>query len=154
MVEGFGTIAEVAVTLAGFSGLFFAFQHRAGESFSDSERRALTYLLVASLGATVLGLLPVALGSFTSAPATWVALPVLSGAYLLALEIRLLVGPSSRFPWVRRFFMPLNWLVIALQFSGAAGLVEPSVCYAMGLWWLVLCAAVQFITQVLSSLRS
>jgi hypothetical protein len=154
LVESFGTIAEVAVTLAGFSGLFFAFQHRSGESFSDPERRALTYLLVASLGAAVLGLLPLALGSFVSAPATWVALPLLSGAYLVILEVRLLVGPGSRFPWVRRFFMPLNWLVIALQFTGAAGLIEPSVCFAMGLWWLVLCAAVQFLAQVLSSLRS
>jgi len=94
-----------------------------------------------------------ALGSYVSAAATWVILPLLSAALLLALEIYLLRGSGFRFPRVRRAFLPLNWLVIGLQFAGAGGLLQPSVCF-IGLWWLVVHAATQFLVQVLRSLRS
>lgn len=152
-MENFSTIAEVSVTLAGFSGLFFAFRQRTSQPASPEERRGLAYLLLTSLSAAVLSLLPLSLGSLASQPATWVVLPALSGLVLLYLEIRLMrqigFGRGSRFPRTRAAFVPFNWLMVLLQFAGAASLLPPPLCFGLGLWWLVLHASIQFLMQAL-----
>ena len=52
--ELLSTIAEVAVTLAGFSGVIFALGSRAGGKLTAKEESGLTHMLLTSLFALLL----------------------------------------------------------------------------------------------------
>jgi hypothetical protein len=58
-MSGLDTIAQVAIGLAGFSGVFVALTQRGG--FEPADRFRLQFLLFASMGALFLALLPSAL---------------------------------------------------------------------------------------------
>lgn len=59
--ELLGTIAEVAVTLAGFSGVIFALGSRAGRKLTDKEESGLTHMLLTSFGPVLISLTALAL---------------------------------------------------------------------------------------------
>ena len=50
------TIAQVAVTLAGFSGVVFALGNRAGRSLTAKEESGLTHMLLTSFGPVLISL--------------------------------------------------------------------------------------------------
>jgi hypothetical protein len=80
------SVAEVSVSIAGFSGLFVASSSRSG-SLTRIDRYALIFLLFCSLGATLLALLPFVLMSMTDRPdfAPWFC--AISGAVILSISI-------------------------------------------------------------------
>jgi len=72
-IDGLGAIAEVAIGLAGFSGVFVALTRT--DSFAPPEQVRLSFLLYTSLGALFLSLIPHAL--FTASLSEVVAWRVL-----------------------------------------------------------------------------
>ena len=54
--ELLGTIAEVAVTLAGFSGVIFALGNRSGGKLTAKEESGLTHMLLTSFGPVLISL--------------------------------------------------------------------------------------------------
>jgi hypothetical protein len=157
--EALSGIAEVAVALAGFSGLFAAFRRGRGEQFIESERQALLVMLTASLGAAVLSLAPVPLLLFgISESIVWLIACLSLGIFLAGATIW---GTRSgrtltRFPKVFWVLVALSWSFAVLQFLGVAGLFglpRPAV-FAAGLWWLIFSAAIQFLLQAVAATRS
>ena len=55
------TIAQVAVTLAGFSGVVFALGSRAGRQLSDKEESGLMHMLLTSFGPVLISLIALVL---------------------------------------------------------------------------------------------
>ena len=55
------TIAEVAVTLAGFSGVIFALGNRAGRTLTAKEESGLTHMLLTSFGPVLISLIALVL---------------------------------------------------------------------------------------------
>ena len=143
------TIAEVAITLAGFSGLFVALQRRPNQ-FEEIERFALYYLLLTSLGAAVLALLSMPLSRFTGASALWLC--VISCIYISGLSIwrvwTIVRITHGRYPWVRRILGFLQWAVVVALFLSIANVIDRTAMYFLALWWLVFAAAIQFFRQV------
>lgn len=62
----------------------------------------------------------------------------------------------TRFPMVFWTLTSIAWVVTLLQFVAAAGLLGfPRIAvFALGLWWLVLSAAIQFFVQAVAATRS
>lgn len=63
--ELLSTIAEVAVTLAGFSGVIFALGNRAGGTLTAKEESGLTHMLLTSFGPVLISLFALLLLSST-----------------------------------------------------------------------------------------
>jgi hypothetical protein len=149
------TVAEVAITLAGFSGLFFALQRRPNQ-IENIERFALYYLLLTSLGAAVLALLSMPLSRFTDASALWLC--VISCIYILGLSIwrawTIVRIAHGRYPWARRILGFLQWAIVAALLFSIADVIDRTAMYFLALWWLVFAAAIQFFLQVTYSFGS
>ena len=151
-------IAEVAVALAGFSGLFAAFRRGRGEQFTETERQALLFMIAASLGAAVLSLAPLPLLLF-GIPESIVWLIGCFSLGLFLIVISAWATRSGRLSRFRRLFwslMPLAWGFTVLQFLGVAGLfgLPRAAVFAAGLWWLILMASIQFLAQAVAATRS
>ena len=152
--------AEVAVALAGFSGLFVAFSGRA-RSMASIERYALLYLLFSSLGAVVLALLPYVLMAITQEDTFSDWFCIFSAVVLLSITSwttgsslrRKSMQKRRRYKWIRPILMPLQWIVSLLQLMPLVSDVNPYAVYALALWWLIFSASVQFIIQVASAIR-
>ena len=151
-------IAEVAVTLAGFSGLFAAFRRGRGDQFTDTERHALLFMLTTSLGAAVLSLAPLPLFLFgIPESVVWLIGCFSLGLFLIVISAwATRRGRLSRFPRLFWTIVPLAWGFTMLQFLGVAGLfgLPRAAVFAAGLWWLILTAAIQFIAQAVAATRS
>ncbi len=152
--------AEVAVALAGFSGLFVAFSGR-GRSLAAIERYALLFLLFSSLGAALLAMLPFVLMAATGMDgfAPWyclfpaVVLMVLTW-WISFSRLRRSVAPDKRrYRWIRPIMLPMQWIVALLQFAPLVFGIDPYAIYALALWWMMFAAAVQFIIQVAAATR-
>jgi len=156
--EALSGIAEVAVGLAGFSGLFAAFRRGRGEQFGEGERHALLFMLAVSLGAAVLSLTPIPLLLFGIPESiVWLIACLSLGVFLAGISTwATRLRRLARFP---RLFWPLlslTWGFTILQFLGVAalfGLPRPAV-FASGLWWLIVGAAIQFFAQAVAASRS
>lgn len=152
--------AEVAVALAGFSGLFVAFSGRA-RSMVSIERYALLFLLFSSIGAVVLALLPYVLMAITghSGFSDWFC--IFSAVVMLSLTgwttgsalRRKSMQKRRRYKWIRPILMPMQWLVSLLQLAPLVSDVDAFAMYALALWWLIFAAAVQFVIQIASTIR-
>ena len=89
------TIAEVSVTLAGFSGLAAAFRTRPMRDWAEWERIWFWYIVTWSLGSLLFSLLPGVLGSLgVGPPVGWTLCAV-----FLALFITAAVGLGARRSW-------------------------------------------------------
>lgn len=152
--------AEVAVALAGFSGLFVAFSGR-GRSLAAIERYALLFLLFASLAAALLAMLPFVLMAITGVDgfAPWFCL--FPAVVLILLSWWISFSPlrrgvsrdKRRFRWIRPIMLPLQWTVAILQFTPLVFGFDAYAAYALALWWLMFAAVVQFIIQVAAATR-
>jgi hypothetical protein len=157
--EALSGIAEVAVALAGFSGLFAAFRRGRGEQFVESERQALLFMLTASLGAAVISLAPVPLLLFgISESIVWLIACLSLGIFLASANIWAIRSGRTltRVPKLFWTLVSFSWGFTVLQFLGVAGLFElpRSAVFAAGLWWLIFGAAIQFLIQAVAATRS
>ena len=148
------TIAEIALALAGFSGIVVAFTREPGQ-LTDLESYRLTLLFGPSLGAVFLALLPWALShSGLEGEEIWRLASGIMAAYTVVLVCRL-IGPTRRFLREARDIFDLRLLIpIALghvvnggvQAANALGGfgIRSQAVFVWGLLWLVFHAAHQF----------
>jgi hypothetical protein len=98
------TIAQVAVTLAGFCGLVIAMRTTPTARWHARDTWSLAWMLGTSLGALFLALLPLLLESFgLSKGFLWMlATMIMSGAMLVFASAMALAGRLSREPVIAR----------------------------------------------------
>ena len=151
--EALSTIAQIGLGLAGFTGILVALG-RTGASFSRPEVLRLLLLLVSSLGAMFLALLPFALHeSGVGDAACW----RLSSAILAAFVSGALAYLGYQIQRHRAEFGELfsrtifvvvttgSLAIFVLQIANAVGLGAPrSGPYVFGLLWLLFIASLQF----------
>ena len=156
--ENLSGIAEVAVALAGFSGLFAALRHGGDRVLTEIERNALIRLLTVSLGAAILSLAPTPLLLLGVAePTVWDIGCLLLGAFTVgALAWIAATRPVVRFPKLLWLMLSLTLGVGAFQFGSVADLfaLPSSGVFAAGLWWLIVISALQFLLQAIASTRT
>jgi hypothetical protein len=88
-LENLRTIAEVATTFAGFTGIVVVLGHRSSGAWSASERSTIRILLETSIGTVLFALLPpIILESFSSPFTGWRVSAGLFTAYHLAIVVR------------------------------------------------------------------
>jgi hypothetical protein len=155
--ENLTGIAEIAVALAGFSGLFAALRRGGGHDFSEIERSALVRLLVASLGTTILSFSPIPLLHLGLAePAVWNIGCLLLGTFMTGIILWMAASrPTVRFPKLLWSLLSITLVFAGLQFVSVAGLFAlPGFgVFVAGLWWLIAVSAMQFLLQVIASTR-
>jgi hypothetical protein len=152
--EALSTIAEVGLGLAGFTGILVALG-RSQTAFSKPEVLRLLLLLVSSLGATFLALLPFALHeSGVGGPTCW----RLSSALLAAFTSTSLAYLGYQIQRHRDEFGALfsgtvfvvvttgSLAIVALQLVNAIGpgALPRSGPFVFGLLWLLFIASLQF----------
>lgn len=147
-----GTIAQLGLGLAGFSGIALVLT-RGGSALTRLETDRLGIMLGSSLGATFLGLLPLILPGFrldeTAACRTASAVMAVYTTGFLRYYVSKTLGMRSRAP---ELVTPLPFgLVTAghganllLQIGAVGGLVACVPAYLTGLFWLLFHGAYQF----------
>lgn len=151
-VEVLGTIAQLGIGLAGFSGIVLVLTHGGGE-LTQLEKDRLGFMLGASLGATFLALLPILLSGLPWHPDA--AGRVANGAmaaycvFFLRFYIRAGLAMRAQAPELVKagpfgstaFGHSLN---ILLQVGAAVGLIDSAPAFLLGLTWLLFHGAYQF----------
>src|SRR5687768_15883071 len=145
------TLASVAASLVGFSGLLTAFRASRAD-LTPYDINNIRTLLIYSVSALLFALLPMPLGKTVPAGA-WSALTVLLGANLLFWSVQ-----SPRWmrqkrlrPRSRGLYFGVLWvqaLVGIALVAGAFLLASPSPLYAVGVLWFLVVALLVFVVQV------
>jgi hypothetical protein len=152
--EALSAIAEVGLGLAGFTGILVALG-RSQAAFSRPEMLRLLLLLVSSLGAVFLALLPFALHeSGVEGAACWRLSSVLLAAFTssslayLGYRIQQHRGEFGELFSTAVFVIVTTGsiLIVVLQLVNAVGVGAPprSGPYLFGLLWLLFIASLQF----------
>jgi len=154
----FDVLPEVAVTIAGFAGLIVILR-RSNAGFSPLDQFALYFLLLTSLGAALLGLLPSVINLYVAPNVAPTILCAISGVFLLVLAVwrSIHIYKFRAYPrsiWLRRTLGFLQWLLVVALFLAVAGVLPPDALFATSLWWLVFVAVVQFFIQVVATVRA
>ena len=155
-------LAQVAISLAGFSSILVAFR-RAGERGDWLPEDAFRFraMLQASLTAGLFAALPhVLAGAFPSVEMPWRALALAVGlSQGASLGIALRVGrrtikPSSLNPIVFVAGMGGNAASIVLTLCGAAGWVDAASVYLLTVGWMTAFAGLMFYRLVTAPLAA
>jgi hypothetical protein len=155
------TIAQVAATFIGFTGVIFAIGRYSQGGGSDSERNAVLNLLLPATAALFLAFLPlVAATAFSPGPASW----RICNAVLAAVHLPL-VSSAARLAWRKQLLepIPLRFVLIPGGFVAVAANVVVAIgalpglavlAYVAGLIWFLLISAIQLGTLILSHTRA
>jgi hypothetical protein len=158
-VEAFETLrslSEVAIALAGFTGIVAVLGRRAGGQWDPLEWLRLRMLLETSLGVVFLSLIPVLLHQLEALQgALWrvgnglQALVHVAGIVLLWLRFRKL-EPSQWPPeerWLTAALVPISIAIVLLQGSFVLGKLAPYgfFLFLLGLIYLLAIAALHFV---------
>ena len=155
------TIAQLAMAVTGFAGLISAFRSRQ-RRWDELDLYALRFLLLSSISACLLAMLPMVLlaRELDESPA-WIVCQAALGAWLLLLFVwaqkqQRRKGLRPR----RRFVDAAMWVICVtiglLNLAAPLPAIGPAVrliAYLAGLFWLLLAAILQFVIQIMSSLR-
>jgi hypothetical protein len=144
-VELLQTIAEVAATLAGFSGVVFILGRRSEGRLSAKERSGLFHLLFTACSALVLALaLAAAVVVADGSQAAWRAASGLLGALCLFGSVRAAVeevrgehGLSRVVAWLLPAGGSVLGLACILVALGSFTDLAPAACLACLIWYLV-----------------
>jgi hypothetical protein len=144
------TIAELAVALAGFSGVVVGLRGRAG-GLSPQDRFGMVHILSSSGAAMLFSMLPFALHAAGLEEATaWRATTLALGLFVLvASTLWLLAGrrTAPRFPAIFWTFVASGVLLGATMLATASGAIEYSgSLLPLALIWLLFVAFSQFVT--------
>jgi hypothetical protein len=164
------TIAEVAVTLAGFSGLVVAFQRRDMGSWSPPEFLNFLFLIANSLLVVLFSLLPIPLFLWgLPEHVIWTICSPLMAAYFLgggAIALQSVRRHPREFEQVRPIFpwlyriqwtsVPVAALMAMVLLLSAADVLVPrgQALYVLGLLVLLLFAGNQFVFFVVLGRRA
>lgn len=153
-MDSLGTISELALALAGFSGIVMVFGRRKDTPIAFEGYR-IKMLLLASFGAMFLALTPMVFHHLgLTEPALWIVSNLLMGLFSFLL-LAVFWNPTRRYMRERpnMFYRPLLFALLAgyvLNISGqlitAAGVVplSRSGIFLVGLYWLLMHSAIQF----------
>ena len=128
--EILATIAQVAVTLAGFSGVIFALGNRSGRSLTAKEESGLTHMLLTAFGPVLISLSTlVLLGSGIDAGSAWRISCGFTGIFCFAGSTRAMIDEVKGRHSLPRLFAwvaPIGAQVLgALLLVIAAGYLSP-----------------------------
>ena len=155
------TIAQIAATFVGFTGVIFAIGKYAQGGWSASERNAVVNLLLPATAALFLALFPLVIATgFTTSPAFWrvsnailaiVHLPLVASAARLALRGQLLEPIPLRY-----VLLPLGFLAVAGNVVVVVGAWQSwaALIYVAGLALFLLVSAVQLAMLILAHARA
>ena len=147
--DALSTLAEVAIAIAGFSGIVSVFGRRSSGHWSPAERTRLVGLLIMSFTAVFFSVVPFVLLSIpVSETACWRFLSLLLSASLAVSAVALLriVLPLLRVPVSERgTSLVISAIFIAGGLLAAVGLAVNGV--AFGLVWPYLAAIIWMLVQ-------
>jgi hypothetical protein len=147
------TVAEIAITLAGFIGLIVVFKPVSAAAWSDEERARVVFVLILCSLILLCALLPFALGGLQlSEAAIWGVPLALFGAGNLFLNVSMLVRIRAKriviqFPWISWPILSI-WILLTLSLLlSGLGLVLPfsSGLLLLGMIWSLLIGAITLI---------
>lgn len=130
--DSLNTIAEVAIALAGFSGLAAVFRSQPFQAWAPRERFAFWLIFVCSLGALFFALIPSAFHYFgLSERVTWRSASLLMLLWIAGVLVAAVIadrrmnrtGHPRAWPFSWRVGAPTAFLAAILQFMNAIGLV-------------------------------
>ena len=152
-VDSLPTVAEIAITLAGFIGLIVVFKPVSAASWSDEERARVVFVLILCSLILVCALLPFALSGFKlSEAAVWGVPLVLFGAGNLFLNVTMLLRIRAKrifiqFPWISWPILSAWILLNLFLLMSGLGLLLPfsSGLLLLGMLWSLLIGAITLI---------
>lgn len=126
--DALASIAEIAIGLAGFSGLVAAFGQRPGHSWRGDQKARIVFLVILSFGMITSALLPAAISGLSDEPAMVWGLPMVAQG---SLSLILLVC------WIvlsRRHHYELQFPLVSIPIlTGAAALQVLMLLSGLGL---------------------
>ena len=147
--DQYQTLAEIAIGLAGFSGIIITLQKKPAPEYAALRRARLGDLLFASLAVVFFSFLPTLIGSVTVDETTALRIAhFLYGClhvYLISVFFRTAAGhafdPSE---WL---LMPFVFAVLFAQFSAAFGFIPDYIdaAYLLSMVWMLFIAAFNFV---------
>ena len=149
----FETVSEIAVALAGFSGIVTALAHRQGQPWGSVEWFRLKVLLVWSLGVALLALVPAALSALPAVSGPWrVAHGVFAAFHLSSFiwyftAVRSVESGDRVFPAaLNRLTLPIAVAILLAELAVAAGYLAGlgAFLYLVALIWFLFSSAVAF----------
>ena len=146
------TLASIAASLVGFSGLLTAFR-AANHSLDANDINNIRTLLIFSVSALVFALLPLPFAAGHSPDWLWSVLTLLLGANLLFWSWQSprwmkRKGLRPRRPLLYLAMISLQALLGAALATGAFLLASPAVLYAIGVLWFLVAAIIVFVVQI------
>jgi hypothetical protein len=155
------TLAQVAITLAGFIGLILVFQQGNPSTWTRPEKNTSFHLLYTSLGVFALSLLPILIQpGFDDSTTIWrICSPVLGIAHVIGAtralfenrraEITIPIGPSTVFV-VGSYAILLATVTVALGYL----LEFAALIYLVGLGWFLAVSVAAFISLLFRGAES
>ena len=147
------SIAEIAIGLAGFSGLVAAFGQRPGPSWKDDQKTRLVFLVIRSFAMIIAAILPFALSGISDSPALIWGLPMVAYSMVALTLLVYWIVLARRRNYNLQF--PVVSLVIILIATGlqvlaglsGLGLIFPfsPVIFVFGLLAILLFSANMFL---------
>ena len=155
--DEFQNLAGIAIAMAGFAGIISALQSRPDPAWKGRYAR-LRELLLLSLGVVFFAFIPTLLEGVLNDPVWALRAPqILCGIYHVSLALIFLKtsGLSERKPY-EWMVVPLAIVVVLIQFVTGFGYLSDYLAeaYFLGLLWLLLVAANNFMLLLLRSENS
>ena len=145
---------QVAIAIAGFSGIVAALDRRAAGHWTESDQLALRMLLTASSTTLIFAFLPFVLIDLVSSQLTWRACSGLFFIYLVGITV--LRRRQAQGTWPLRVgrwqFLAMQSIVVLVLLANTVWFASPSV-YLFAVVWGLLVAFLAFITLLLESWR-
>ena len=146
------TMASVAASLVGFSGLLTAFRS-ANSSLSAYDINNIRSLLIVSVSALVFALLPLPLTTVREGDQLWSVLSFLLGASLLFWSVQSprwmkRKGLRPKRPVLYIAMIGVQAIIGALLMVGAVLVENAAVLYTAGVLWFLIAAIVVFVVQI------
>lgn len=152
------SVSEVAVTIAGFSGLLVVLRPR-DHRLSRLERYRIYFLLATSLSAVVLGLLPAVIRPYLAPESAAVLLCAagtlcLTGLGVWRIYLMRRLG-SSAAPRLRivTVLVAIHWTMVVVSALATFGVIQREGMFGLILLWLVSAAISQFAVHIVSALE-
>jgi len=131
------SIAEIAIGLAGFSGLVAAFSQRPGQPWKGDQKARIVFLIVLSFLMITAALLPSGISGFSDSPALVWGIPMIacSGIALICLVVWVILargrGYKLQFPVVSTATLLIAGSLQVMVLLSGFGLILP---YSHGLF--------------------
>jgi len=120
------SIAEIAIGLAGFSGLVAAFAQRPGHYWKGEQKARIVMLVILSFGMIITTLLPFALSGFSNSPALIWGVPMVAFSGLALILLCYWITKARKYKYTLQFpyfAIPIISAVLVLQVMvGLSGL--------------------------------